>query len=78
MVVGWGIDSFFAWCSWPAVGRGVFGAGSGFRVGWRAAGWVWLIFCGGLLLVLAGFWLLLGGWALGHRSMGCGYFPNIS
>ena len=23
---------------WSAVARGVFGAGSGFRVGWRAAG----------------------------------------
>ena len=29
MVVGWGVNSFFAWCWWPAVGRGVFGAGSG-------------------------------------------------
>ena len=56
---------------------GVFGAGSGFRVGCRAAGWVWLIICGGLLLVLVGFWLLLGGWALDHHSMGFGHFPNI-
>ena len=73
-----GMDSFFAWCWWPAVGRGVFWARSGFRVGWRAAGWVWLMLCGGLLLLLAGFWLLLGGWALDHHLMGFRHFPNIS
>ena len=44
--------SFFRSALWggvgpgAAVGCGAFGAGSGFRVGWRAAGGVWSLFFG--------------------------------
>ena len=37
-----------------AVAGGVFGAGSGFRVGWGAAPGVWCLFFRGLLLVVPG------------------------
>ena len=52
------------WLGVSAIGCGIFGAGSGFRVGWRAAegggvnrGW--------------------GGWALGYGSVELRQFPNI-
>ena len=37
-----------------AVAGGVFGAGSGFHVGWDTARGVWFLFFGGLLLVVPG------------------------
>ena len=54
--------------------RGIFGAGSGFRVGWRTAagGWFPLALGGGGL----SFWR--GGWALCYHSLGFGHFPDIS
>ena len=67
-----------------AVVCGVFGAGSGFRVGWRAAGGegegaLFSAFQGvfasvGGVLILAGG---RGGWALGYHSIGFGHFPDI-
>ena len=64
---------------WSAVARGVFGAGSGFRVGWRAAGG------GGLISVLPGFsagvggaFVSAGGWAVGYHSMGFRQFADVS
>ena len=56
-----------------AIGRGVFGASSGFRVKCRA-----MLFFWGFLLVLAGVSFLRGDWVLAYHSMGAGYFTNIS
>ena len=61
---GWGGRLGFG-NAWAAVIRGVFGAGSGFRVGWRAVG-------------LAEFLFWRGDWGLGHHSMGFKLFPDIS
>ena len=61
-----------------AVGRGVFGAGSSFLVGRRAAGGAWLLFLGSFLLLFARFSLSRGGWSLGYHSMVFRHFPNIS
>ena len=47
----------------PAMARGVFGAGSGFRGGWRGAGG-WRV----------GFWC----WGLGYYSVEFRHFPDIS
>ena len=51
---------------WAAVAGGVFGAGAGFRVGWRALGGVWFPFFRGFLLVLAklSFWRGAGRWPI--------------
>ena len=57
--------------------RGIIGARSGFRLGWRTAGGVWLLFFGGLLLVSGDSSVLPGGWPLGYRSMGFKHFPNF-
>ena len=62
-----------------AVGRGIFGAGSGFRVGEHTAGG------GGLIAVLGKFlasidkiFIFAGGrWALGYHSMGFRHFPMV-
>ena len=78
---GYGSPTASCGRSGPAVARGVFGASSGFRVGWRAvAGGVWYLFFEGFLLVLAGlsFWQGGGGWARGYHSMGFRHFPDIS
>ena len=56
-----------------AMARGIFGAGSGFRVGWRTAGGLWFpLALGGQL----SFWG--EGWALSYHSLGFGHFPSIS
>ena len=53
------------------VGYGLFGAGSGFRVGWRAAG-------GGSVAVFRGSLRGLGAGRWAYRSIGSGHFPNVS
>ena len=60
-----------------AVGRGIFGAGSGFLVGWRNAEEVQLLFFMGFLLVLGEFSFLWGDWALGYDSMEFRHFCYI-
>ena len=67
--VGWagfggagGACCFALWGA--AVGRGVFGAGCDFRVGWRTAARVLLLFFRTFLLVLTSFSLWQGEWAL--------------
>ena len=60
---------------------GVFGAGSGFRVGWGAAGGGGLVaIFGAFLLVSPGIWFCRGegGWALGYHSMEFRDFPYFS
>ena len=64
-----------------AVGRGVSGAGSGFRVAWRAAGsrgggGGLVLFFGIFLLVLAGLLYLWGGGALRYHVMKFRHFPQ--
>ena len=54
------------------------GAGSGIRVARRIGGGGWFLFLENVLLVLAKFSFLPGGWALGYRSMGFQRFPGIS
>ena len=62
----------------PAVARGVFGAGSGSRVGWRAAwGGGGFLFFGGFLLVLAGLSFRWGDWALGYHFVEFRNFPDV-
>ena len=52
---------------------------SGFRVGWRAAGWgVDCCFSGVFCSCWRGFHFGGGGWALGYHSMGLGHFPDVS
>lgn len=48
-----------------AVIRGVFEAGSSFRVEWHTAGGVQVLFFRGFLLVLSEFSFRVGDWALG-------------
>ena len=61
---GWvGLMSPGCYCLGGCGHGGVFGAGSGFRVGWRAA--VRFLFFSGCLVVLAGFSFWVWGWALG-------------
>ena len=52
---GYGSPTASCGRSGPAVARGVFGAGSGFRVGWRA------VAGGGLVSVFRGFSTSVGG-----------------
>ena len=64
----WCIAGAFIWGHFrrgPTVGCGVFGAGSGFGVGWRGGG-VWSLCFGALLLVLAEFLFCRGAvhWAI--------------
>ena len=57
-----------------AIGRGIFGAGSSFRVeDVRAI--FWKVFAGinRILIFFGG-----EGWALAYHSMEFGYFPNVS
>ena len=62
-----------------SISCGVFEAGSGFRVGRRAAReWGLVPFFGAFVLVLARFSFLRGDWGLGYHSMGIRHFPNIS
>ena len=61
----------------PAIGCGVSGTGSGFRVGWRAAGRAESLFFGAFLLVLAKLLFWRGSCALGYHSMEFRHFPNI-
>ena len=49
----------------PAMARGVFGAGSGFRVVWRTAGGISFLFFRIFLLVLAKISFWRGDWSLG-------------
>ena len=58
--------------------HGAFGTGSGFRVGWDAAGGVEFLFFKGFLLVLGGLSGCRGAWLLGWHSVGFGYFPEVS
>ena len=50
-----------------AGGCGIFGANSGFRVGWRTAGRVPWLFFETFLLLLAKFFFWRGSWTLGYR-----------
>ena len=66
---------------WATIARGIFGAGSGFRVGWGTAGaggegW-FLSFCG-FFAGIGGIFILVGGMALGYHSMGFRHFPDVS
>ena len=57
--------------------RGVFGAGSCYRVGWRTA--AWLLFFGCFFAGIGGVFLFLRGeWALGYYSMEFRHFLHIS
>ena len=55
----------------PTMAHGVFGAGSGFRVGWRAmgGGGVWFLLFKGFIVVLAKLSFYRGDWGLGYHSM---------
>ena len=58
---------------WPAVVRGVFGAGFGFRAGGGVG------FCfGGIFAGAGGGFLLAGGLGAGLLFYGVSYFPDIS
>ena len=70
------ISGFMA--SRPAIGRGISGTGSGFRVGWRTMAGVELLFFETFLLVLAGFSFWPGEWALRYHFVGFRHFPDIS
>ena len=65
---------------WATIARGIFGAGSGFRVGWGTAGagggW-FLSFCG-FFAGIGEIFILVDGMALGYHSMGFRHFPDIS
>ena len=63
----------YALSAWATVGCGVFGAGSGFGVGWRTV--VWSLFFGAFLLVLAKLLFWRGDWALDYHSMAFRHFP---
>ena len=58
----------YALSAWATVGCGVFGAGSGFGVGWRTV--VWSLFFGAFLLVLAKFLFWRGGLGTGLSFYG--------
>ena len=54
--------------------HGVSGTGSGFRVGWRAAGGEFTFY---FSISSSIAFILAGGWALGYYSMGFRQFPDI-
>ena len=60
-----------------SMARGIFGAGSGFRVEWRTAGSLVSVFQECSASIGRAF-IFAGDWALGYRSMGFGHFPDIS
>ena len=76
----WCIAGAFIWGHFrrgPTVGCGVFGAGSGFGVGWRGGGSLVAVFWGSFTSA-GGIFILPGGCALGYHSVGFRHFPNIS
>ena len=68
------LSAYLLWTGVATATHGVFGANSGFRVGWRRGRGIYYLLSKGF----SGIWFWRGDWAPGYHSMGFRHFPDIS